>query len=99
MDVTPTELPEGWRWAADPEERRSLEAELVREMPLEHVLFGRSARLLARHEGRDDFLFRIDGSEVAQVHLTWSVETDPFFPHAEVHSSLEAWARTGGVMK
>ncbi|TAJ69885.1 MAG: hypothetical protein EPO51_20375 [Phenylobacterium sp.] len=98
MNVISTELPGGWRWVVDPQERRSLELELAREMPPKHLLFGRSARLLARHERRDDFLFRVGENEVAQVHLTWTAETDPFFPHTELHPSLEGWARTGGIM-
>lgn len=98
MNVVSTELPHGWRWVTDPQERRSLELELAREMPPKHLLFGRSARLIARHERRDDFLFRVGESEVAQVHLTWRAETDPFWPHAELHPSLGAWAATGGMM-
>ena len=98
VNVISTELPSGWRWITDPQERRSLELELAREMPPKHLLFGRTTRLLAKHERRDDFLFRIGESEVAQVHLTWRPETDPFWPHAELHPSIEAWAVTGGIM-
>lgn len=80
VNLISTELPHGWQWVTDPQERHSLELELAREMPPEHLLFGRSARLLARHERRNDFLFRIGESEVAQVHLM-SAEIDPFWPH------------------
>ena len=96
MKVVSTELPGAWLWVTDPQERRSLELELAREMPPKHLLFGGSARLVARHEGSDDFLFRVGEKAVAQVHLTWRAETDPFFPHTELHPSLEAWASTGG---
>lgn len=98
VEVASKELPAGWLWVDDPQERRSLELELAREMPPKHLLYGRSVRLLARHERRDDFLFRVGESEVSQVHLTWSAETDPFWPHAELRPSLETWAATGGIM-
>ncbi len=99
MEVFSTELPSGWSWVTDSQERNALEAEFARELPPQHNLFGKTVRLLARHDRRDDFLFRIDGSEVAQVHLTWSVETDPFFPHAQIHLTFGEWAKTGGIMK
>lgn len=99
MEVISTGLPSGWRWVTDTQERREYEAELRRELPRHHVLFGKAARLLARHEKRDDFLFRTTDPTVAQVHLTWAAETDPFFPHTEIHPSLEDWSKTGGIMK
>jgi len=99
MEVISTELPSGWRWVTDGQERREIEAELSQELPEQHVLIGKAVRLLARHEKQDDFLFRVGRSEVAQVHLTWSVETDPFFPHTEVYPTLEEWANTGGTMR
>jgi len=99
MELISTALPHGWRWVTDARERLEFEVELERELPRQHILVGKPARLIARHEKRDDFLFRTGHREVAQVHLTWAVETDPFFPHAEVHPSLEQWAKTGGFMK
>lgn len=67
-------------------------------MPPKHLLFGRPARLLARDERSDDFLSQVGESEVAQVYLTWSAETDPFWPRAELHLSIEASAATDGIM-
>jgi hypothetical protein len=99
MKVFSSDLPSGWHWVTDGQQRREVEAELSRELPQQHVLFGRAVRLLARHDRRDDFLFRVEDATVAQVHLTWTVETDPFFPHTEVHPSLEEWAKSGGTMR
>jgi hypothetical protein len=98
MDAASTELPSRWRWVTDTQERAILEDELAREMPPQHLLNGKAVQLIARHEKRDDFLFWLGNSEVAQVHLTWSIETDPSFPHSQIFATFEQWVKTGGRM-
>jgi hypothetical protein len=98
MDAGSTQLPNRWRWGTDTQERKALEDEFAREMPPQHLLHGRSVQLIARHEKRDDILFWLGDAEVAQVHLTWSVETDPFFPHSQIFPTLEQWIKAGGRM-
>ena len=69
----------------------SLEAELARELLPGHRLHGRTGlRAVARRADRDDVLF-VDDTLAAVVHLTWSKETDPALPSADVYPSLELW--------
>jgi len=70
------------------------ERQLVREVGPQHVLFGRTAKLIARRFDRDDALFALETGEVAEVHLTWSKgqEPDPKWPGASIFSSLDQWA-------
>ncbi len=84
--------PRDWRATDDPAKGLEFELELSREVPAGHALFGRQVALIARRDGLDDFLFKLDDHNFAQVHLTWSVEKDPFWPHTEINSSIEEWA-------
>jgi hypothetical protein len=67
--------------------------ELRRETCQGHVLHGLPVSPLACRQDCDDVLFAIeDGTgRVAVVHLTYSKETNPFWPNAELFPSLEAW--------
>lgn len=79
---------EPWHRVSSPE---SLEAELARELVPGHRLHGRSGlRAVARRGDCDDVLF-VGDTLAAVVHLTWSKETDPTFPDAEIYPSLESW--------
>ena len=64
------------------EEARGFEKELAQEVCPEHDLANISTECIARRDGRDDFLFRVDldGSEYVVVHLTWSRERSPDWP-------------------
>jgi len=55
------------------------EKELEKELIPGHVLHGRIALAVARHEGMDDVLFLVDDQAypLAVVHLTWVREADP----------------------
>ena len=70
-----------------------LVAELNKELPEKHVLFGKPVKALARRTDCDDVLFEItDGSkQFAVVHLTWSGKQDLHtnFPWTEIFASLE----------
>src|SRR6266508_3561019 len=73
-----------------------LEAELSRELPAGHALYGRQARAIARRLDRDDVLFLLDGGpRVAVVHLTYSSrpEQAPEWPWARVFVNLEEWVQ------
>jgi hypothetical protein len=66
------ELPEGWFWP-DADEARSLHAELQREMPPGHLLYGLSVNTFATRRGTDDVLVRHedDPDRFTVIHLSW----------------------------
>lgn len=80
-----------WQPVEGEQERTQLEEELRRELPSSHVLKGVGAVALGRRWRRDDVLFRLDDGRFAQVHLTWSVETDPRWPDTQIFATFEAW--------
>jgi hypothetical protein len=99
VDFAKIVLLEPWSHVHD---GKGLEAELARELPPGHRLFGRKVRAVARRVDRDDFLFVVEPvdrsgpfraapPEWALVHLTWSKETDPRWPSTEMYPSIEAW--------
>ncbi|MGB0907454.1 MAG: hypothetical protein ACPGVT_08170 [Maricaulaceae bacterium] len=74
-------LPTGW--IVLPEDSKlNIRNELIRELCDTHCLHGQDLRPIARHQGRDDFLFARadDAPDCYVVHLTWSKETSPNFP-------------------
>jgi len=79
MIATPTshlELPEKWGWLypADAAIAQSLHAELQRELPPRHLLFGRAVDAVAFRQDQDDVLFRhLDQPDrFTVIHLTWT---------------------------
>lgn len=70
-------LPEGWEYP-DAEEAAGLYAELQRELPQGHLLYGVEVETFAAAVGNDDTLFRhINGPErFTVVHLTWLGKTE-----------------------
>lgn len=71
-----------------------LNAELHREMPAGHVLYGLDTKVVAVCTWtHNDFIFVTSEPDkpIALVHLTWSEETDPAWPHATVFCSIEEW--------
>jgi hypothetical protein len=75
------------------EDGSRLEAELSRESPLTHPLYGQQTHAVARRTDNDDVLYYLPHGEVplAVVHLTWSVESNPNFPRTGFYSSLHEW--------
>jgi hypothetical protein len=70
-----------------------LKDELRREVCQKHVLHGIDAKIIARRQDCDQFLFELDDGRFAEVHLTWSKETDPAWPDTRIYDSAEqAWA-------
>jgi hypothetical protein len=70
----------------------ALEAELRRECPDGHVLFGLQVKFIAGRQDCDDFLVSLGDGRVAIVHLTWSAETNLLYPHTEIYADLNDWA-------
>jgi len=87
-----SELPENWV-LIDSAVQGTFSDELRRELPSGHVLLGIDAVAIARREDRDDFLFIIEHPEYkyAQVHLTWSVETNPIWPSTNLFETVIDW--------
>ncbi len=89
------QLPEGWIQLSG-DLATKLEAELRREMPAGHQLYGRAVRAIARRADRDDVLFKATQDKtVFWVHLTWSVERDAKWPWTRDYKDhddfLERW--------
>jgi hypothetical protein len=84
----------GWTPERTVEYKNGWEAQLKREVGPSHVLFGQSAKLIARRFDRDDALFLLPDTRVAEVHLTWSrgMEPDPLWPNTAIFESLDEWA-------
>lgn len=70
-------LPEGYIYL-DAAESARLHAELLRELPPVHPLFGVPLETFAAREGNDDTLFRYRGNPTrfVLVHLTWLGRTE-----------------------
>jgi hypothetical protein len=73
-------LPGDW-WAVNGQEAAELELELVREMPVGHVLHDASVQAVAVKRHLKDVVYWVPGAEQwALVHLTRNVETNPSWP-------------------
>jgi len=81
-------------WYATEDE--SLLSELRREMSQQHVLYGLPLKVLARRQDRDDVLFEmLDGSSrLAEVHLSWQVESSPAWPSTKLFSNQDTWVES-----
>jgi hypothetical protein len=80
-----------WHPIVNADEQRGLLAELRRELPQAHPLYGSNVTSIARRQDCDDVLFRIDDGRVAIVHLTFSGKTEPTaeLPWTTIFESLE----------
>ena len=76
-----------------PDNASNVEAELQRELPPRHVLFGRNAKAIAFRQDCDDVLFYLGdpAPSFAVVHLTYQQETRPEWPSTTLFESLSAW--------
>jgi hypothetical protein len=83
--------PNHWRDVSDPVEAGQLTAELQRETPYGHRLYGQRLFALARRDDRDDVLFTFEDGQVAEVHLTWSAEADPNYPRTNIFDDADVW--------
>lgn len=84
-----TPLPEPWQWTMV-----DLTPQLQKELPLGHVLYGKSVKTLARRNDSDDVLFEIIETpcRYAIVHLTWSNRPTPYsdYPKTILYGTWEA---------
>jgi hypothetical protein len=79
------ELPEGW-FRPDMDETRSLHAELQRELPPGHILYGVPVVTFATRRGIDDVLFRHQNEpdRFTVIHLSWLGRTEINAQHPTV---------------
>ena len=83
-------LPVGWV-PVDAQQARHGVLELARELHATHVLHGTGVVAIARRRDGDEWLFRLDDGRVAQVHLTYAVESGPDWPRAQLFESMAKW--------
>jgi hypothetical protein len=85
------ELPDGWFWP-DADEAQGLHAELQRELPPGHLLFGVPVVTFATRRGIDDVLFRHrqEPDRFTVIHLSWlgRTEIDAQHPTVEFDGSF-----------
>ncbi len=86
-------LPAGW-FPASEAESKALYAELQKELPCGHLLFGVDVEVIGHRDGAtDDVLVRHvnQANRYTVVHLTWSgqQEGDPSHPWVEMDGSWE----------
>jgi hypothetical protein len=79
------ELPAGWHYP-DAAESERLHAELQRELPPGHSLFGVPVTTFAASDGTDDTLFRNrnEPERFTVIHLTWLGRTEINSEHPTV---------------
>ena len=91
-DLTDVEWPGDWQV---PTNRQAAEfrRELLRELPRGHRLSGLPLSVLAHRPGADDLLLAVDHPDfpLAEVHLTWSRESDPAWPACRTFVDFDAW--------
>jgi len=68
----------------------ALLTEMVTELPVGHELYGKSFKILAKREDRDDVLVAY-GNKFYIVHVTWSNKKEVLpYPETKPYDSLEA---------
>jgi hypothetical protein len=79
------DLPEGWYYP-DAAESELFHAELQRELPPGHLLFGVPVATFATRDGTDDTLFRHrdEPERFTLIHLTWLGKTEINSEHPTV---------------
>ena len=80
-------LLEEWGWnCPDTAVAQSLSAELQRELPPDHLLFGRVVEAVAYRQDQDDVLFRHqdEPNRFTVIHLTWSRKQEINADHPSV---------------
>ncbi len=92
MTELPGTLPEGW-FVSDTEEASIRHAELQRELPPGHILYGKSVSVVAHRDGTDDILCRHhdEPSRFTVIHLSWlgREEINTLHPTVEVDGDFQ----------
>jgi hypothetical protein len=83
-------LPEGW-YLIDDHAAKAAEKELTRELHLSHALYGMKVSAIARRQDSDEWLFRLDAGRLAQVHLTYALESTAKWPRARIFADVQEW--------
>jgi hypothetical protein len=98
----PEDLSEKWTVVLGTPDGEGLRAELDRELPFGHILYGARVHSVAVRQHLKETIWWVpDDATWALVHLTWKVETDPRWPMAvrlnswrEVVAELADWGRS-----
>jgi hypothetical protein len=90
-------LPAGWVPLGG-NAARVAEAELARELHRTHILFGLRVVALAKRLDRDNYIFQLDDGRIAEVHLTYAVETMPNWPQTLLFDSRGLWERSADAV-
>ncbi len=98
-----SKLPDGW-FPSDPEHAANFHAELCRELPTGHMLYGVPVEVVAHRQGTDDILCRHveDYDRLTVIHLTWLMreEIEPNHPTIEFDGNINdfyAYERRFGI--
>jgi hypothetical protein len=96
MSTLPASLPEGW-FPSDLEKAGLLHAELQKELPPGHILYGVPVEVVAHRDGTDDILcrHRADPARFTVIHLSWlgREEINPQHPHVEDDGDFDSFLR------
>lgn len=95
VNLIQKKLPENWEFISS-EIQGKFSQELKRELFSNHVLYNVEAFTVARKIGRDDYLFSILHPEYkfAEVHLTWSIETESIWPSTSLFKNFDDWKQS-----
>lgn len=76
----------GWYEIDNEDTCANLERELARELSKNpgHILYGKTFKVVGCQQRCDDVLIQLDSTTFAQVHLTYSVETNPAWPQCKI---------------
>ena len=80
------ELPEPWHWTD-----LDLTDQLKKEIRIDHILYNKSVKTIARRQDNDDVLFELADNKFAVVHLTWqqSTSTHKDFPSTIIYNNWQ----------
>lgn len=88
-------FPEPWwdlrgREVLEEQQRLAMAQRITQEVAQGHILYGRTARTIARCGACDEVLYEVDGRGYALVHLTWTHKT-PEKPPWPATALYETW--------
>jgi hypothetical protein len=90
-------LPDGWVVVVG-NAARAAEAELARELHRTHILYGLKVVALAKRLDCDDYIFKLGDGRIAEVHLTFAVESTSNWPQTFVFDSRTQWERSASAV-
>jgi hypothetical protein len=87
-----TSLPEGWYPVTD-DVAAVADKELTRELHASHALYRLKAKAIGRRRDSDVWLFQLAAGQIAEIHLTYSLESTPTWPRTRTFQNKEQWRR------